>query len=68
MNANNDQDVSTSDDSASLKKGRNKILLIGPAILAVLLFCTCIQLVLNGIIAEPETLINQIGEFLFGRR
>ena len=30
MNANNNDDVAATDDSASPKKGQNKILLIGP--------------------------------------
>ena len=69
MNSHVDKDASDIDTPASSKVRRKKTwiaLLVG---IGLLLICSCtllVPLVLNGIIAEPETLVNQIFEFLLG--
>jgi hypothetical protein len=69
LNSHIDKDESDMDTPATSKVSRKKIWITLLAGMSILLICSCTilaSLVLNGAIAEPEALLNQILEFLLG--
>ena len=69
VDGSSDQDVSAPGVQTSLRPGRPRTWVLTLAVFVVLLMCSCVStvfLVLTGIIAEPETVIEQIGRLLFG--